>query len=254
MSTQIPDPHDPASASDILMPPRWGENKCELSTFCTGLRHSSLAETTRVTSLRRYAAMGKIKHRFLLLEAIREGIRLCIRLDRYPGGQGNQKLLASTYSPADDSVRLSMIEEALVQKGDNREAVIDFDDPVPLNRFGRVFDVVRNESMFYTITKKNCWFFSSVIQELSILFFGGRFNQGAVLNHPELNKRCRKLIKNKLYDVLHVSTSIRDLESLVLAMHEKSLVGPVLRLLRIMKAQDRLLYCSSLSDSVAMQG
>jgi hypothetical protein len=97
------------------------------------------------------------------------------------------------------------------------EAIMSFTTPPPLIAAAQVLYAVAAESQGYSLTKvsadmahfpcrslilknpqENCWFFASMIQELLIRNFGGRYDTGS-LHRPNLAKERRVMILGHTY-------------------------------------------------------
>ena len=88
--------------------------------------------------------------------------------------------------------------------------------------------------------QENCWFFASLIQEISVQFLGGRFLPGEHPNHLWMSHGRRKAIKTTMYTMVptDVQALVKDLDSLVLMTSDTSLHSSTTRLTRILETQD----------------
>ncbi|KAF8310438.1 uncharacterized protein EI90DRAFT_1221049 [Cantharellus anzutake] len=64
-----------------------------------------------------------------------------------------------------------------------------FPTPAPLIAAAQILYAIAAESPGYKLTKENCWFFASTIQEVLVRGFRGVYERGS-LNHP--TNRCRE--------------------------------------------------------------
>ncbi|KAF8328413.1 uncharacterized protein EI90DRAFT_1573652 [Cantharellus anzutake] len=89
--------------------PAKGDKGFNLSDFCFELDRSSRAERAVVTSIRRYATKGRVKHRFLLISVNLEADKFWFRLDRHPRTKSFLKLSSASYLASNDLVSSSFL-------------------------------------------------------------------------------------------------------------------------------------------------
>ncbi|KAF8328427.1 uncharacterized protein EI90DRAFT_3126210 [Cantharellus anzutake] len=227
--------------------PHRGDTEYTLGIFCTETHHSEEAETATVTRLLRYGTRGRVAHRFLLLEVMKLDIKFWIRLDRHP----RLRIWPFFYMGTNDLVKITMALHHLLGKEVQREAVVEFCLPIPLKRLVRALDVIREESIVYALSRKNCWFFVSIIQEISVGFLGGHFSEEGQLNNPSLADGRRRAIKERVYKVLPtlVPTLVTEVVFMAAMTHDKLLIEAISQLAQIVKDQDKLLLCSGLDEA-----
>ncbi|KAF8328411.1 uncharacterized protein EI90DRAFT_1573590 [Cantharellus anzutake] len=240
----------PATQDILHMIPSVGKTVVPLSQLCDELSRSTQAEGATVTSIVRYSGKGSLSHRFVLLAGERNGHEFWIRLDRRPNTQSTFRLLFSPPDGGAKDANLALNQAHVLEDQEKMEAQVHFPTPIPLKSFGTVLNIIRDGSTLYGLRKENCWFFSSVIQEISIQFFGGSFRRLDRLNHPTLSYPLRKAIKARMY-AMHpppIATSIKDLESLALMTHDPKIRTVFVNLARVTEIQavSGASHCSAL--------
>ncbi|KAF8338070.1 uncharacterized protein EI90DRAFT_2537240 [Cantharellus anzutake] len=172
-----------------------------VQAFCESLRKSPLAADAKIISVQRYGDCYGIPHRFLIFHVDRTGRKaFYLRLDRkrdHTSSSWKFWRRDSETSDASDTAAISGRVDHLLDytnKKAGAEAVIIFPTPAPLIAAAQILDAVTAESPRFKLTKGNCWFFSSTIQEMLTLKFGGQYGIGS-LNHPKIGAECRGRIK-----------------------------------------------------------
>ncbi|KAF8310431.1 uncharacterized protein EI90DRAFT_1220647 [Cantharellus anzutake] len=93
------------------------------------------------------------------------------------------------------------------------EAVMVFPTPAPLIAAAQIMYAIAAESPGYKLTKENCWFFASTIQEMLMRMFGAKYEKG-LLNHPTIGPSRREPIKVLTYP--HIAKEINDTSETIL--------------------------------------
>jgi len=160
--------------------------------------------TTRwgqILDLARYKNTGGVKHEFLVLHARAPwGRNIWLRLDRAagPARSGLRNKVTSQFDTKDTARIYGSEEKLRIDMAPNRvKAHVVFESPpTPLN-LEKVLKIVIEESDTYTLGEQNCWFFSSVIQEILTERHSGRVKSGG-LDHKSLGKEIKDRIRARL--------------------------------------------------------
>ncbi|KAF8320189.1 uncharacterized protein EI90DRAFT_2609449 [Cantharellus anzutake] len=183
-------------------------------TFCESLFNSRRAANARIVSVRRYGDLQGVPHRFLILHVTRaDGREFYLRLDRRRDHKVPLWLFGVRdlgTSHAIDTAAVSGRLDHLLDFTNTKsgvEAVMVFPTPAPLIAAAQILYAVAAESPGYKLTKENCWFFASIIQEMLMRMFGAKYEKG-LLNHPTIGAKRRNPIKVLTYP--HIAKEIND--------------------------------------------
>ncbi|KAF8308042.1 hypothetical protein DL93DRAFT_2171390 [Clavulina sp. PMI_390] len=118
--------------------------------------------------------------------------------------------------PAEDTVRLSVNDRLMI--GNSRlRAHVTFSSAEDFPRFCTIADLLRimhRESNQYRLFSENCYFFTSVIQELLTNVCGGQLESGS-LGHPNLGTEARGKIRDQFIAMQRASECALGSEELI---------------------------------------
>ncbi|KAF8322848.1 uncharacterized protein EI90DRAFT_2401505 [Cantharellus anzutake] len=181
-------------------------------TFCESLFNSRRAANARIVSIQRYGDLQGVSHRFLILHVTRaDGREFYLRLDRRRDHKVPLWLFGvrdlGTSHAIDTAAVSGRLDHLLdfTNKKSGVEAIMIFPTPVPLVAAAQVLYAIAAESPGYKLTKENCWFFASVIQEMLLRRFGAKYARGS-LNHPTIGAERRDRITVLTYS--HIAKDI----------------------------------------------
>ncbi|KAF8322829.1 uncharacterized protein EI90DRAFT_3019991 [Cantharellus anzutake] len=231
-------------------------------TLSSTIAPSVASSTSFTSSLRkkvRYGDLQGVPHRFLILHVTRvDGREFYLRLDRRRDRQVPLLLFGVRdlgTSRAIDTAAVSGRLDHLLDFTNTKsgiEAVIVFPTPAPLIAAAQILYAIAAESPGYKLTKENCWFFASTIQEVLVRGFGGVYERGS-LNHPTIGAGKRDGIKDLAYS--HLEKQINDKSEAILRyanlIAESKLTQAIKSVLDAVKyhhsphpPEDSLLHCS----------
>ncbi|KAF8340458.1 uncharacterized protein EI90DRAFT_3117003 [Cantharellus anzutake] len=165
------------------------------------LKKSSYAQHASIVSVRRFGDKYARKHRCLVLHVARDGMPdFGLRIDCFRDHTLSlfQSIFGRETPQVFDRVIVSGDQNLLYDDISGEEAVLDLPQPVPLPKFGIIFETVLTECRLDDrFAKENCWFVVSAFEELFVDIFGAGYTKGEPMS-PPVTKLTRSRIGNAL--------------------------------------------------------
>ncbi|KAF8331959.1 uncharacterized protein EI90DRAFT_3056036, partial [Cantharellus anzutake] len=197
---------DPTAASmrsfDLLAP----IPSCPFATyysadvFLHNLKGSPHAQEVKLVTVKRFVEKNSVRHRCLVLLLTRDGIPdFGLRVDRRRDHTLSLLRFVLRYgnSDATDTVTISRDTHLLSDPRSKEEATLELPLQVSLFDFMRILEVVLDECGSYSLFGENCWFVTSILEEILVNMFGARYATGKA-THPHLGGKTRTRIWNRL--------------------------------------------------------
>ncbi|KAF8331954.1 uncharacterized protein EI90DRAFT_3056008 [Cantharellus anzutake] len=182
---------------DLLahMPP------CAFTTYSTdvflrNLKGSPHAQEAKLVTVKRFVKKNGTRHRCLVL-LTRDGIGLRVDRRRDHTLSLPRFILRHGNSDATDTVTMSRDTQLLSDRRLKEEATLELPTQASLLDFMRILEVVLDECGSYSLFRENCWFVTSILEEILVDMFGARYATGKA-THPRFAGRTRARIWNRL--------------------------------------------------------
>ncbi|KAF8331972.1 uncharacterized protein EI90DRAFT_3123065 [Cantharellus anzutake] len=164
------------------------------------LKGSPHAQEFKIVAVKRFILKNATRHRCLVLLIARDGMpAFSLRIDRSRDHTLSllQFVLRHGKSDAVDTVTVSRTTHLLYDRRSKEEATLELPLPVSLLEFMRTLEVVLDECHSYRLFGENCWFVTSILEELLVDMFGARYAVGEA-THLHFAGKTRTRIRNRL--------------------------------------------------------
>jgi len=191
-------------------------NPFTVDDLCDKIRSTPELHSVPIGDLFRREMPTGFQHEFILIKSTPTvGPSIWIRIDR--AAKGYERGQVRTRYPANDTARMGGEEHQGQMMGRSRlRAHVVFrrqSDRPTLLTLATLITAMRDESRYYRPLTQNCYFFTSVIQEILTEHYGGELVAGA-LGHKKLSRNVRRRIRRRLGITASVAvSSVRSRDS-----------------------------------------
>ncbi|KAF8308021.1 hypothetical protein DL93DRAFT_2087418, partial [Clavulina sp. PMI_390] len=182
-----------------------------IQELCEEIKGAPDLASTPIADLYRREIPSGVLHEFIMLRSVELPGRpsVWLRIDRTARGYPS----LSTRTLADDTARLAANENHHLMAGKSRlRAHVEFKYPLKRPHFFTVSDllsIIHQESTDYRLFSENCYFFTSIIQEILTEFHGGEIVSGS-LGHKTLGASARRRVRRRFVEQLHHAKNPRS--------------------------------------------